>query len=60
MYWHHEDDVINKYFTTKMFVTGVQGHIDSPERVIKRMDLATVICEAGRQSFCEERFCFTA
>lgn len=43
-----------------MFVTGVQGHIDSPERVIKRMDLATVICEAGRQSFCEERFCFTA
>lgn len=42
-----------------MFVTGAQGHIDIPERVIKRMALATVNCEAGRRSFCEERFCFT-
>ena len=45
----HEDEAVNKYHTTEMFVSGVLGHSDVPERVLRRMGPAGLAREASPQ-----------
>lgn len=47
----HEDEAVNKYHTTEMFVSGVLGHSDVPERVLRRMGLAALARKARRHSY---------